>query len=142
MQCHIVAAGRGGALISHKELVRLEGRLARFPTAADEDAQLLAGRGALVLCCLRQQPCSVCSACLEPAQLLIFGVGCCTALYLTVRHDPTGGAAGYYLWTTGGARLDGPLERMFVKYRMQRKRALSRAIAALRDALSTSTAEL
>lgn len=41
------AAGRGGALVSRSELVRLESILQQFPTTADEDARLLAGAGAL-----------------------------------------------------------------------------------------------
>ena len=38
-------AAFGGALVSRKELGRLEGVLQRFPTTAEEDAQLLAGAG-------------------------------------------------------------------------------------------------
>ena len=39
-------AAFGGALVSRKELARLEGVLQRFPTTAEQDAQLLAGAGA------------------------------------------------------------------------------------------------
>ncbi len=51
---------------------------------------------------------------------------------------PGGGGASWWPWKAGGARLEGPLERMFVRYRMLRKQALAGAVESLRAALLVS----